>query len=321
MTFAATHAPHQPVLLKEVLEFLSPQAGDVIVDGTFGAGGYSRAILAAADCTVIGIDRDPSVRAAADKLAAEYPGRFRFLPGRFGDMEALLADAGITRVDGVVLDVGVSSMQIDEGERGFSFAKDGPLDMRMGGDGPTAADLVNTLDAGALADLIYTYGEERHSRRIARAIVAVRAAHPITRTRELAELIEKTVPAGKGIHPATRTFQALRISVNDELGELERGLAAAERLLNAEGRLVVVSFHSLEDRIVKTFLRLRSGEEARPSRHLPTVATRPPSFVLMTKKAVQPTTAEVANNPRARSARLRAGRRTSAAPWPQELAA
>lgn len=321
MSAPAKSGPHQPVLLKEVLDFLSPQAGDVIVDGTFGAGGYSRAILAAADVQVIGIDRDPTVRAAADKLAAEFPGRFRFLPGCFGGMEALLAEAGVDQVDGVVLDVGVSSMQLDQGERGFSFNVDGPLDMRMGAGGPTAADLVNGLDAGELADLIYKYGEERHSRRIARAIVAVRATHPITRTRDLARLIEKTVPAGKGIHPATRTFQALRISVNDELGELERGLVAAERVLNTEGRLVVVAFHSLEDRIVKTFLRLRGGEDARPSRHLPTVATRPPSFVAMTKKAVQPTAEEVAQNPRARSARLRAGRRTAAAPWPQELAA
>lgn len=314
-------SPHLPVLVREVVQFLAPKAGDVIVDGTFGAGGYSRAILAAAPCRVIGIDRDPTVRPHADAVAAEFPGRFQFVAGCYGDMEALLAHVGAGQVDGVVLDVGVSSMQLDQGERGFSFAADGPLDMRMSGVGLSAADLVNTLDAAELADLIYKYGEERHSRRIARAIVAVRGERPITRTGQLAEIIRQAAPAGPGIHPATRTFQALRISVNDELGELTRGLAAAERLLKAEGRLVVVSFHSLEDRIVKTFLRLRAGEDARPSRHLPTVATRPPSFTLMTKKSVRPSAEEAARNPRARSARLRAGRRTAAAPWPQEIAA
>ena len=300
------------------MEFLTPRDGEVFVDGTFGAGGYSRAILDAAKCTVYGIDRDPTVTSYVAAVTAAYGERFHFLPGRFSDMIDLLGRVGVSRVDGVVLDIGVSSMQLDEAGRGFSFQADGPLDMRMGREGPSAADLVNSLDAEELADLIYKYGEERHSRRIARAIVAVRADRPITRTGELAKIVAHAVPGYQPIHPATRTFQALRISVNDELGELEGGLAAAERLLGAGGRLVVVSFHSLEDRIVKAFLRLRSGELGGPSRHRPSVALTPPSFTLMTKKAVRPSEEEAALNPRARSARLRAACRSAAEPWPQE---
>ncbi len=319
-------APHLPVLLAEVLHYLAPRDGEVFVDGTFGAGGYSRAILEAAECTVFGIDRDPTVKPHADRLAADFPGRFKLLAGCFGDMEALLAAEGVSRVDGVVLDIGVSSMQLDEAVRGFSFQADGPLDMRMGAEGPTAAELVNKLEAEELADIIYKYGEERHSRRIARAIVAMRAKRPFARTRELAEVVERAIPGGAakkgGIHPATRTFQALRIMVNDELGELERGLAAAERLLGAEGRLVVVTFHSLEDRIVKNFLRVRAGETGGGSRHLPEQKpVRAPSFSLLNRKAVQASAEEAAINPRARSAKLRAARRTAAEAWSEGVAA
>ncbi len=319
-------APHLPVLLAEVLHYLAPRDGEVFVDGTFGAGGYSRAILEAAECTVFGIDRDPTVKPHADRLAADFPGRFKLLAGCFGDMEALLAAEGVSRVDGVVLDIGVSSMQLDEAVRGFSFQADGPLDMRMGAEGPTAAELVNKLEAEELADIIYKYGEERHSRRIARAIVAMRAKRPFARTRELAEVVERAIPGGAakkgGIHPATRTFQALRIMVNDELGELERGLAAAERLLGAEGRLVVVTFHSLEDRIVKNFLRVRAGETGGASRHLPEQKpVRAPSFSLLNRKAVQASAEEAAINPRARSAKLRAARRTAAEAWSEGVAA
>ncbi len=318
-----TVAPHFPVLLNEVIAHLAPQDGDVFVDGTFGAGGYSRAILAAADCQVIAIDRDPSVLPRAAALSAEFPGRFRLVSGCFGDMEGLLEQIDVSTVDGVVLDIGVSSMQIDQADRGFSFQADGPLDMRMSKDGASAADLVNTLPQDDLADLIFTYGEERHSRKIARAIVAVRADRPITGTKQLADIVERAVPGGihaqkkGGVHAATRTFQALRISVNDELGELERGLYAAERLLKSGGRLVVVSFHSLEDRIVKTFLRSRSGGDAGGSRHLPAKqAIATPSFELITRKAVDASADELAQNTRSRSAKLRAARRTDAAPWP-----
>lgn len=310
--------PHIPVLLNEVLDALGPRDGDVFVDGTFGAGGYSHALLEAAECTVWAIDRDPSVASDARALEVAFPGRFHFLPGCFGDMEALLKGAGVDQVDGVVLDIGVSSMQLDEAERGFSFQSDGPLDMRMGAEGVTAADVVNTADRDDLANVIYQYGEERQSRRIARAIVAVRSEKPFTRTSELASLIEETIgrKPGAAIHPATRTFQALRIYVNDELGELERGLVGAERLLRAGGRLCVVSFHSLEDRIVKTFLRTRSGEAGSVSRHLPEAKpTRAASFRLEPRKAIRATRDEEEANPRARSARLRAAVRTAAPAW------
>ncbi|MBE1237509.1 16S rRNA (cytosine(1402)-N(4))-methyltransferase RsmH [Phaeovibrio sulfidiphilus] len=309
-------APHIPVLLAEVLEALAPSAGDVMVDGTFGAGGYTTAILEAAPCRLLAIDRDPAAVPRAQALETRFGERFTFLPGCFGDMETLLAAAGVERVDGIVLDIGVSSMQLDEAHRGFSFRADGPLDMRMGGTGPDAADLVNSLDETALADILYRYGEERASRRIARAIVRARAEAPVTRTLQLAEIVRSQLPRSRdGIDPATRTFQALRIAVNDELGELERALDAAERLLAPGGRLVVVSFHSLEDRIVKQFLRQRSGQAPGGSRHQPRDPGQDrvqPAFLLGERKARSATDAEAWANPRARSARLRSAIRTDA---------
>ena len=303
-------------MLPEVLAALEPRAGGVYVDGTFGAGGYSRAILDAADCQLIAIDRDPTAVARGQALAAERGERFRIIEGRFGDMDVLLESQGIDAVDGVVLDIGVSSMQLDQAERGFSFRHDGPLDMRMGADGPTAADVVNTFDETDLADLIFQYGEERRSRRIARAIVATREGAPFTRTLQLAEAVAGVVRGEPGQHPATRTFQALRIHVNDELGELRRGLLAAERLLRPAGRLVVVAFHSLEDRIVKRFLEVRTGKGATGSRHMPmTAAPRAPSFRLVHGGAGKASDAETRTNPRARSARLRAAIRTDAPVW------
>ena len=323
----ATHGSrHTPVLLASVLEHLQPKDGAAYIDGTFGAGGYTRAILEAANCRVLAIDRDPSAIAGGADLTAAYPDRLVLRQGRFSELQDIATEASFGEVDGVVFDLGVSSMQLDEAARGFSFQADGPLDMRMGAEGPTAAELVNKLEAEELADIIYKYGEERHSRRIARAIVAMRAKRPFARTRELAEVVERAIPGGAakkgGIHPATRTFQALRIMVNDELGELERGLAAAERLLGAEGRLVVVTFHSLEDRIVKNFLRVRAGETGGASRHLPEQKpVRAPSFSLLNRKAVQASAEEAAINPRARSAKLRAARRTAAEAWSEGVAA
>jgi 16S rRNA (cytosine1402-N4)-methyltransferase len=310
-------ARHVPVLLAEIVAALSPRDGAFYVDGTFGLGGYSRALLEAARCKVCGIDRDPRAIAAGAALAAQHPGRLELLNGRFGDMERLLAARGVTQVDGVALDIGVSSPQIDEPARGFSFRSDGPLDMRMGADGPTAADVVNSADEATLADIIERYGEERFARRIARAIVAARATAPITRTIQLAEIVRGVVRrTADGIDPATRTFQALRIYVNDEIGELQRGLAAAERLLVPGGRLAVVSFHSLEDREVKSFLKRRSGSDGGVSRHLPAPGKqRAPSFALLTRRAVRPADDEIATNPRARSARLRAAERTAAPAW------
>lgn len=298
---------HVPVLLDEVIAALNIRAGGVYVDATFGRGGYSRAMLEQR-ARVIGIDRDPEAIAVGNDLAAANS-NFRMLPGAFGDLGQHLADAKVDLVDGIAFDIGVSSPQIDTAERGFSFAKDGPLDMRMDTtQGRSAADLVNTLPEQELADLIYTYGEERHSRRIARAIIAGR---PVTRTAQLREIIHSVMKRSPdGIDTATRTFQALRIAVNDELGELERGLAAAEKVLKPGGRLAVVSFHSLEDRIVKDFLRERSGRSANPSRHLPAVTTKESSFTLIGKQPVTPSDAECARNPRARSARLRVAERT-----------
>ena len=316
-------AQHRSVLLQEVVEALDARDNGVYVDGTFGRGGYSRAILDAAKTRVIGIDRDPEAVKVGEKLAAEFKSRFTMLHGPFGAMDILLVGAGITSVDGVTLDLGVSSPQIDTAERGFSFQKDGPLDMRMSLSGPTAADIVNTMGEKELADIIYLYGEERHSRRIAKRIVETRGEGAILRTAQLADIIRRTLPRGKdGIDPATRTFQALRIHVNDELGELQRGLAAAEILLKPAGRLAVVSFHSLEDRIVKDFLRRRSGNEAGLSRHMPAANDdRPtPSFRLLSKKAVTATDAEIAANPRARSAKLRVAERTAAPPHKEKAA-
>ena len=311
-------SPHIPVLLTEVLEALAPRDGGIYVDGTFGAGGYSMALLGAAACRVIGLDRDPGAVARGRGLEAAEANRFTMIETRFGQMDEALRLCGVNQVDGIALDIGVSSMQIDEAERGFSFAKDGPLDMRMEQAGPSAADMVNGTEEAALADIIYRYGEERLSRRVAKAIVAVRKDKPFERTSELAAVVRRVVPKhGDGIDPATRTFQALRIAVNDELGELERGLAAAERLLAPGGRLVVVTFHSLEDRVVKGFLKSRSGEAAQPSRHLPAAIGGPaPSFTLLHRRAVKAGAEETRRNPRARSAKLRAASRTEAPAWP-----
>lgn len=310
-----TNKVHAPVLLEEAIAALAPRNDALYIDATFGAGGYSRALLEASQCRVVAIDRDPAAVARGDALARTYSGRFTVLEGRFGDMEMLLSRLGIRAVAGVALDLGVSSPQIDDPARGFSFRADGPLDMRMGGEGASAADLVNTLPESALANLIYIYGEERFARRVARAIVAARREAPLTRTSELARVIRAVVPTNGGIDPATRTFQALRIEVNDEMGELERALAAAERLLAPGGRVAVVSFHSLEDRCVKDFLRQRSGAAPRASRHLPATVAHLPSFRLLTRKPVLPGAAEIARNPRSRSARLRAAERTTEPPW------
>jgi 16S rRNA (cytosine1402-N4)-methyltransferase len=306
---------HAPVLLDEAIAALAPRDQATYVDGTFGAGGYSRALLAAAACRVIAIDRDPAAVAIGGELALAHPGRFTVIEGRFGEMEKLLAGLGVSSVAGIALDLGVSSPQLDEAERGFSFRADGPLDMRMGRDGASAADLVNTLSESALANLIYIYGEERFARRVARAIVAARREAPLTRTAELARIVRSAVPASGGIDPATRTFQALRLEVNDELGELERALLAAERLLAPGGRLVIIAFHSLEDRRVKDFLRERSAAAPKASRHRPALPAHAPSFRLITRKPVLPGAAELARNPRARSARLRAAERTAAPVW------
>ncbi len=325
MTRAAGRArpSHEPVMCAEVLAALAPRDEEVFVDGTFGGGGYSRALLAAAQCRVFGIDRDPAALAAGQALAREHEDRLILIEGCFAELESLLAAYGVRTVDGVALDLGVSSLQLDDAARGFSFQTDGPLDMRMAPSGPAARDVVNGADEATLADIIRRYGEERHARRIARAIVARRGHKPIERTRELAELVGAVVPARRAaIHPATRTFQALRIYLNDELGELRAGLPATERLLGAGGRLAVVSFHSLEDRIVKQFLRTRAGLTPRPSRHLPASAgSASPSFKLLFRGARRPGAPEVAANPRARSARLRGGLRTAAPPWPMEAAA
>ncbi len=306
-----SEAPHVPVLIKEVLANLSCGVGETVVDGTFGAGGYSRAILATG-ASVVAFDRDPSARRFAGPLPQD---RFRLVEARFSEMATELGDG---TVDGVALDLGVSSMQLDDAERGFSFMRDGPLDMRMGADGPTAADLVNTAEPVELARILYVYGEERQSRRIAAFIARRRAEQPFTRTLELADFIEHALGGRRGAktHPATRSFQGLRIAVNEELSELEEGLAAAERALKPGGRLCVVTFHSLEDRIVKNFLSARAGRTPSGSRHAPPVETGPaPSFRLLFNGAQAPSDEELAANPRSRSAKLRAAVRTEAPVW------
>lgn len=299
---------HVPVLAREVVDALRPRDGGRYVDGTFGAGGYTTAMLDRADCQVIAIDRDPDAIAAGQVLATRYAPRLRLIEGRFGDMAELLAAEGVDNVDGVALDLGVSSMQFDRAERGFSFRGDGPLDMRMEKHGQSAADLVNEADEAELADIFWRYGEERRSRRVAHAIVEARKTKRIETTGELAEIVRRAVgPSAKDeSDPATRAFQALRIVVNDELGELDRGLAAAESVLTPGGRLAVVSFHSLEDRAVKEFVRARAGRTPGPSRHAPPRASeRQATLRDLTRKPVSPTAAEVASNARARSARLR----------------
>jgi 16S rRNA (cytosine1402-N4)-methyltransferase len=309
---------HIPVMLQESVDALCGPladngAGLTIVDGTFGGGGYTRALLQALpNCSVIGIDRDPAAAERAQAVSADYPTRFTFLAGRFGDMDHLITAHGLDAVDGVVLDVGVSSYQIDQAERGFSFMRQGPLDMRMEQNGRSAADVVNETDAEPLANIIYQYGEERQSRRIARAIVAHRETNgPFVTTSDLANVIRRVVRKSKdGIDPATRTFQGLRIFVNDEIGELQRGLAAAERILRPGGRLVVVSFHSLEDREVKNFMRDRSASSGAGGRLLPGEMAGPaPTFELTSRKAVVASAVEAHANPRSRSAKLRAAER------------
>ena len=306
---------HVPVLLAEVIAALMPRDGALYLDGTFGAGGYSRALLDAAACRVVAFDRDPTAIRSGAQLTARYRDRLTLIEGRFSEMESLLKPLGIDAVSGVALDLGVSSMQLNDATRGFSFRGDGPLDMRMAQHGENAADLVNRLPEAELVQIIRDFGEERFARRVARAILAARKMAPITRTGELAALVRRSVPVSGTIDTATRTFQALRIAVNDELGELDRGLIAAERLLAPGGRLAVISFHSLEDRCVKSFLRGRSGHAPRGTRHLPAAREREPSFRLLTPKPVTPSEAEIALNPRARSARLRAAERTAAPAW------
>jgi len=314
MTAASGHTHgHIPVLVEAVLAALAPHDDAVYVDATFGAGGYTEALLGAARCRVVGIDRDPDAVARGEALAARYGGRLTLIAGPFGDMERLLGPFSPGPIAGIAFDLGVSSMQLDQAGRGFSFRQDGPLDMRMSRAGQTAAELVARLPERELSELIRALGEERFAGRIARSIVAAQRHHPLTTTGELAEIVRAVIPKREpGLDPATRTFQALRIAVNDELGELNRGLAAAERLLMPGGRLAVVSFHSLEDGRVKSFLRRRS-EAARGSRHLPPRPVGPaPSFTLLSRRPVRPSAAEIARNPRARSARLRAAERTAA---------
>lgn len=314
-------APHVPVLLEEVLAALSPRPGDIIIDATFGAGGYTRALLDAG-ATVHGFDRDPTaieaVRGNADawpELAGEDP-RLVLHPRRFSEMTAAMAEAGVSRVDGVVMDIGVSSMQLDRAERGFAFSLDGPLDMRMSREGESAADFVNNADEGTIADVLYQYGEERQSRRVARAIVAAR---PLETTGQLAQVVRKAL--GYKPHmpkdPATRSFQAIRIHVNGELDELAAGLGAAEDLLREGGRLAVVTFHSLEDRMVKRFLRDASNSGAAPSRHLPDLRSSGQAAFEKPMRAVRATESEIARNPRSRSAVLRAAVRTAAPARPE----
>lgn len=307
----APAVPHVPVLLDEVIAALAPAPGAVIVDATFGAGGYTRALLNAG-ATVHAFDRDPDAIAAgrAWPECAEQPPRLVLHPRRFSEMVAALAEAGVARVDGIAMDIGVSSMQLDQAGRGFAFAADGPLDMRMSQDGPSAADFVNTAPEGEIADVLFNYGEERQSRRVARAIVAAR---PLESTGQLAAVVRKALGHHPGMpkDPATRSFQAIRIHVNAELEELNVGLAAAEQLLKPGGRLAVVSFHSLEDRIVKQFLREAGGALANTSRHLPQVAPAAAPTFDHIAKAVRPSAAELARNPRARSATLRAATRTA----------
>ena len=326
---ALTDEPaHIPVMADAVLTSLAPRDGESFVDGTFGGGGYTEAILKSADCNVWGIDRDPTAVSRGADLAKVYADKLHVVEGRFSEMESLLSERGITGIDGLALDLGVSSFQLNDSDRGFSFQSDGPLDMRMGAGGRTAGAVVNEEDESDLRHLIRTYGEERHAGRIARAIVFERSREPVRTTRRLADIVARAMPKVSGrrhheIHPATRTFQALRIYVNDEIGELKRGLVAAERLLNPRGRLAVVSFHSLEDREVKQFLRARSGLRPRTSRHSPPEPeeSAQPTFELLFRGVRRPSESEILQNPRARSARLRAAVRTLAPLYQAEMPA
>jgi 16S rRNA (cytosine1402-N4)-methyltransferase len=309
---------HIPVMLGEVLQALQPQDGGIYVDGTFGAGGYTCAILKSADCTVYAVDRDPEAYARAVAMAKDFSGRLIPLHGCFGRLRELLAQAGVAHVHGIVLDIGVSSIQLSTPARGFSFQADGPLDMRMSKEGQSAADIVNTADEKNLADILFNYGEERASRQIARKIILARALAPVKTTLQLADIVHSVLPQHKGLKTdtATKTFQALRICVNDELGELENALAAAERLLLPDGRLVVVSFHSLEDWRVKNFFKERAGKLGNNSRHLPSAPEGPAAtFRLEESNGLKASAAEVEANPRSRSARLRYGIRTAAPGW------
>ncbi len=324
ITRESSAAVHRPVMVREILQALAPRDGAIYVDGTFGAGGTTQALLAAADCRVWAIDRDPEAVRRGEALAPEFQGRLTVIEGRFGEMEALITARDLESVDGITLDLGVSSPQLDQAERGFSFREEGPLDMRMSGPdgGPTAADVVNTYPETEIADILWRFGEERRSRAIARAIVARRRDVPFATTGQLADLVRsilRRVPGGTD--PATRTFQALRIFVNDELGELDRGLRAAETLLCPGGRLAVIAFHSLEDRKVKDFLRARSARAGGGSRHRPAQpegAAPAATFGLLFKGALKPQEDEIRINPRARSARLRAAVRTDAPAWPED---
>ncbi len=305
-----TNVPHIPVLLSEVITQIAPEDGGIYVDATFGAGGYTRAVLDQADCTVYAIDRDPDAISEGRSLVNQYGGRLKLLHGTFGHIEEILKAEGVEFVNGVMMDIGVSSMQIDRAERGFSFQKDGALDMRMSQNGLSAADVVNKYSEKEIADIIYLYGEERFSRRIAAAVVSRRKEKPIETTLELAGIIRSVVPHKKDdIDPATRTFQALRIYVNDELEQLRSGLSGAEALLKKGGRMAVVSFHSLEDRIVKNFIQEKSGKTANPSRYLPERHDNPATLKSLTKKPIFPSAEECQRNPRARSARLRSAER------------
>lgn len=314
---------HVPVLLVETIDALAPRDNNIYIDGTFGAGGTAQALLDSADCIVLAIDKDPEAIAAGSSLERQAGGRLTLVQGSFGSMTDIAAANGIELAAGITFDLGVSSMQLDEAGRGFSFQHDGPLDMRMSMSGPSAADVVNSLAERDLAHVISVLGEERRARAIARAIVDEREKRKIGRTGELAEIVTGVLGRrhDEVKHPATRTFQALRLFINGEMDELVRGLFAAERLLAEGGRLVVITFHSLEDRIVKRFLASRSGKSGRPSRYVPATpgAERPPSFRLLGRRAVSPGADEVRRNPRARSARLRAGERTDAPSFPAEI--
>lgn len=310
-----TELSHLSVMLNEVVQYLDPRAGEVYVDGTFGGGGYARAILEKADCKVIGIDRDPDAVLRAQEFKQKYKDRFQMLEGCFGDLETLLDQAHIDKVDGIVLDLGVSSFQIDDPTRGFSFRFNGPLDMRMGNSGISAKDLVNSASVEELKFILKTYGDERFAGRIASEIVKRRVATPFETTNDLASVIRRLVPKSKdGLDPATRSFQAIRIVVNNELDEINKVLMAAEKRLAPNGRLVVVSFHSLEDGLVKHFLKTKSGNIPNVSRFVPVLkqVKAESTFKVLTKQAVKPTEAEIKANTRSSSARLRAGMRTDA---------